>query len=458
MKHEARSTKHDGPAACGAAAGGGVCSPSWAKSIRLRSWVVRSSSGFRHSPFLLAALFSLATHTPAREWKDAASGRTVEAEMLGIEQGRAVVVLASKQRFGLPIAKLSATDQDWLKTWATGKSPAQLLPPPAWPPLVQQPAVSVKGGPQADGSFAFRSPHYEFNCDAEVSVSVMNDFATVAEGTIRLLYALPVAFPPLEGKTFQARILASRENYAKAGGPEGSAGVFISGSISGEGVLLVPFESLGIERFLGRNTKGYDYDATVLIHEMAHQVTAELLPLMPRWMAEGIAEYAATMPYRNGVFQLGERERALALRQRLEFYQQFSRNQGVNVSGWVMRPGELVRMDDNAWNTANRSTASLLTLHRLYLSSMFLVHYYLHYADNGDARRIRLYFQTLGDAATYIRTKGREGEMPDEIVRNRNTTIEDVRAHFLRQLFVPEDLPALDGDFRAKHAALGFRW
>jgi hypothetical protein len=420
-------------------------------------------SVFRHSSFvirhsaLMAALL-LAGSTFAREWKDAASGRTVEAELLGIEQGRAVVVLASKQRFGLPIEKLSDSDREFLQGWAVGKTPSQLLPPPWWPTMVQQAAIHVKGGPQADGGFKFRSKHYEFHCDAEVSVSVMNDFATVAEGTIRLLYSLPIAYPPLEGKTFQARILASQENYAKAGGPPGSAGVFISGSLSGEGVLLVPFESLGIERFLGRNTKGYDYDATVLIHEMAHQVTAELLPLMPRWLSEGIAEYAANMPYRGGVFQLGERERVLALRQRLEFYQQLSRNLGVNVgSSWVLKPSELVNTGDAAWMTANRGREAQLTLHKLYLSSMFMLHYFLHYADNGDARRIRLYFHALNDAATYIRTKGEQGAVPEALENRRNLSLDEIRGFFLRQLFTPGELAALDVEFRAKFMELGFR-
>lgn len=394
----------------------------------------------------------------AREWKDAASGRTLQAELLGIEQGKAVVVLTSKQRFGLPIAKLSREDQDFIKNWATGKSPGQMLPPPYWPAVVQQAAINVKGGAQADGGFKFSSTHYEFDCDAEVSVSVMNDFATVAEGTIRLLYALPIPYPPLEGKTFHARILASEENYAKAGGPAGSAGVFISGNLSGEGMLLVPFESLGIERFGGRNTKGYDYDATVLIHEMAHQVTGELLPLMPRWLSEGIAEYAANMPYRNGVFQLGERERVLALRQRLEFYQQLSRNLGVNTGeSWVLKPSAVVNMNDMAWMTANPTQQAQLTLHKLYLSSMFLTHYFLHYMDNGDARRIRLYFEALNNAAAYIRTKGAQGAMPATLENRRNISIEDVRAHFLRQVFTPEELPAMDAEFQAKHAALGFR-
>ncbi|MFZ4767652.1 MAG: hypothetical protein ACOYMN_22110 [Roseimicrobium sp.] len=107
-------------------------------------------------------MFLLAPCALGREWKDAASGRTVQADILGIEQGKAVVVLASKQRYGIPISQLSREDQAWLSSWANGKSPAQTLPPPMWPSLVHQPAVSVKGGPQADGSFRFQSPHFDF--------------------------------------------------------------------------------------------------------------------------------------------------------------------------------------------------------------------------------------------------------------------------------------------------------
>ncbi len=123
-----------------------------------------------------------------------------------------------------------------------------------------------------------------------------------------------------------------------------------------------------------------------------------------------------------------------------------------------MRPSELLGKDDNAWNTANRGRESLLTLHRLYLSSMFLVHYFLHYVDGGDAKRMRLYFQKLGDAALYIRTRGEQGVMPASLESNRNVTIENVRAQFLRELFHPDELSALDADFSARHTALGFRW
>jgi hypothetical protein len=179
---------------------------------------------------------------------------------------------------------------------------------------------------------------------------------------------------------------------------------------------------------------------------------------MPRWLSEGLAEYAAYMPYRNGVFQLGERERMLALRQRLELYQQLTRNAGVNAgSTWVLKPSQVMNMSDTAWMTSNPSRQAQLTLHKLYLSSMFLVHYFLHYADHGDARHIRMYFHAVNDAALYIKTHGEKGAVPPQLEEQRNITIDDVRAFFLRRLITPDELATLDEEFRAKFTELGFR-
>lgn len=422
---------------------------------------------------LLLALCFSSVVAQAREWKDI-SGRALEAEMLGVDQGNAIVLNASKQRISLPLSKLSAADQEWVRQWTQGKSALQLFPSPAWSLTVQQPEVRVTGGAQKGAGFIFNSPHYEFRCDAEVSPSVMNDFATVAEGTLRLVYSLPVAFPSLEGKTYSARILQSEEAYARAGGPAGSGGVFIA-SMSGDGVLLVPFSSLGIEQFAGRNTKGYDYSATVLIHEMVHQATGELLTLMPRWISEGLAEYAANTIYRNGVFYTGERDRILSLRQRLEGYDKLTRgntsqtfaapSNGAGGNGparvmesWIMKPSQLLSVSEAAWRTDVDSNAAVVQVHRLYLSSMFMMHYYLHLADNGDARRIRLYFQELNKASTYFRTRGREGSLPEELVRQqKGLTLEEAQDIFLKHLYSPSDLAALDADFKTRFNALGFR-
>ena len=58
---------------------------------------------------------------------------------------------------------------------------------------------------------------------------------------------------------------------------------------------------------------------------MVHQATSNMILLMPRWVAEGMAEYGANMTYRNGTFYLTERERLQALRRRLEFYENINK-------------------------------------------------------------------------------------------------------------------------------------
>jgi hypothetical protein len=419
----------------------------------------------------------MAATLPAREWADA-TGRKLEGEMLGVERDCAVVLLPVKRRAYLPLDKLSPADQAWVKDWAMGKTSVQQLPAPFWPVTVQQPEIKLSGGASKKGGFEFHSPHYEFDCDAEVSASVMTDFATVAEGTLRLLYSLPIQFAPLEGKTFFARICQTRASYEKGGGVAGSAGVFISGSMSGEGVLLVPFESLGIEQFNGHNTKSYDYDATVLTHEMTHQATAELLPLMPKWVAEGLAEYVGRMTYRSGVFYLGARDRIQMLRQRLDMYDNLTRQQQERVmaapsarvstvsgsrtvmlpESWIMRPSELVRLGEDAWATNVGGRAATIRIHRMYLSSMFLVHYFLHLADNGEARRIRLYFEDLNRDAKWFKQLGHKRDTSESrpAYLQRGMSLEDIRAHYIEGLFTKADLKALDADFHAQYLALGF--
>jgi len=207
---------------------------------------------------------------------------------------------------------------------------------------------------------------------------------------------------------------------------------------------------------------------------MVHQATGEILTLMPRWVSEGLAEYAANTIYRNGVFYTGERDRILSLRQRLESYDKLTRsNQAAFASpsnkvpgngsaqvmdSWVMRPSELLSKSESAWKTDVNTAAAAIQVHRLYLSSMFMVHYYLHLADNGDARRIRLYFQELNKASTYFRTRGKNGSLPDELLKQEGITIDEAQDVFLKHLYPPSELSALDADFKARFNALGFRF
>ena len=48
-----------------------------------------------------------------------------------------------------------------------------------------------------------------------------------------------------------------------------------------------------------------DSEATrVLRHEICHQLTHELLPVVPWWVSEGMAEYVAMIPNQKGSFLL----------------------------------------------------------------------------------------------------------------------------------------------------------
>ena len=123
---------------------------------------------------------------------------------------------------------------------------------------------------------------------------------------------------------------------------------------------------------------------------------------------------------------------------------------------WIMRPSELVKKSDRDWSTNVNSRAAHIQLHRMYLSSMFLVHYYLHMADNGEARRIRLYFDEIATDSAWFRTQGRKGEPAPSYLRS-DSSIEEIRSHYARLLFSADDLAALDADFRAKYIGLGFR-
>ena len=394
----------------------------------------------------------------ARLWTGT-NGLTVEAEMLGLESGKVIVQLPNRTRAGFTVSNLSPSDQAWVQAWTAAKSPTEVLPLPLWPDAVQQPEIHVKKAPPSGGDFVFQSPHYEFICDTQVSESVMNDFATVAEGTVRLLESLPIHWPSAEGRTFHARILQNRARYQKFGGPQGSSGVYITGDVSGEGLLLVPFESLGIEKFAGQNTKSYGYSATVLIHEMVHQATGSVLVLTPRWVAEGMAEYGANMTYRNGVFYFTERDRVLALHKHLEFYDNMAReiiakhpeSAARLPASWVMHPSDLIKKPESSWNTAARSRSAQIELHRMYISSMFLMYYFLHFADNGEARHIRVYFDHLAEVSKSLQSTRLQ------INQKTEQTLEGIRTEAIAYLLGTQPLQDLDADFHRRFAALGFR-
>jgi hypothetical protein len=198
---------------------------------------------------------------------------------------------------------------------------------------------------------------------------------------------------------------------------------------------------------------------------------------MPKWVAEGLAEYAGNMTYHNGVFYLGQRDRVQALHLRLEYYDKMTRDQEARLASpsalskatshnasppirlpenWIMRPSILLKKPETSWSTNVGGRSGMIQLHQMYLSAMFLMHYYLHLADNGEARRIRAYFEQLARDAAWFRNMGKDGAPPPEYITQK-TSIDEIRKRYLNVLVMPDQYSALDADFRAKYVALGFR-
>jgi hypothetical protein len=365
----------------------------------------------------IAGLDAIAADTSLREWKDT-GGRTISATLLGVERGAAVFRLASGQRTAVELNKLSAADRAWIDQWHAGRPLADVLPPVLWPPLVTQPLPRIDGPVQEGSEFTFRTAHYRFVGDAELSTAAVQDFATVAEATWKLLGVWPLAIARRDDRPLTARIFRDRASYQAAGGPSQTAGFFMQ-SFGSSGALLVPFESLGLEVFHGRFTKGADYQPRVLIHEMTHQIYAPILSFLPLWLNEGLAEYVALVPCKNGTFRLDRDSLRQALRYRIDDYRRRDpattgafASKDATPESWTMPLDELFNLDKT---DPGLNTAGLLEKHRAYFTSLLVVFHLLHFDGDGQARRLRACIQQVAELDFGPRHRPRRGDhrLPD---------------------------------------------
>ena len=150
--------------------------------------------------------------------------------------------------------------------------------------------------------YVYESPGYRFNCDARVTDDAVRNFSVMFE-TIRK-YALQIPLSLGVSRERQGKLdvvlFARAMDYARAGGPPGTAGCYVNG------VVLVPMDSLGLKE----GGTGFSLDSTrrnntVLVHELVHQLTpdAYMSAGARGWFSEGLAEYMAITPYNWGYFK-----------------------------------------------------------------------------------------------------------------------------------------------------------
>lgn len=358
---------------------------------------------FRSSLLILLPAAALLAQQAERPWKDT-QGRVIQAAYVSSTADSVTIRLADGKQHTLPLARLSADDQAFVKSQSTApaaatKAPASAAADPArlpiakrtWPAQVEVPARSIEITPTVENApareFVYQSEAFVFTSQAKLAGSMMKEVARTFEATRSLVAALPwgvVCQPPEGFERYKAALYETRDDYKAAGGPENSGGVYMSGPK----VFMIPFPSLGLEMRGKTWFKDENYRSDTLVHEITHQVMDSYLPFLPKWVIEGTAEYTENLPYKSGTFRVdahkGGMKDAITEAGRRGMFPQ------------IPSLKEHMTMNRAAWDAiADRSNKGM---GELYFRSYLLVYFFNHLdEDKKGTRFIKFMDAVYGD-------------------------------------------------------------
>lgn len=334
-----------------------------------------------------------------RPWKDV-QGRIIQAAYVSATAESVTVRMAGGAEHKIPLTRLSAEDQAFVKNQAGTPAPAapsataQGLTPAveaaspgrlpvekrAWPEIVQVPTKSIEIEVVEENPAArkcvYRSEGFEFTSQARLMPSVMMEVARTFEATKSLVASLPwgiVCRPPEGFERYQAVLYETHRDYVAAGGPQNSGGVYSSG----DKIFRVPFPSIGLKMLGKTYAKDADYDGGTLIHEITHQVMDDYLTFLPVWILEGTAEYTGMLSYNAGKFRADTHKTDFK-----DYLQEMQRR------GLALDIGNLethMTMNRAAWSGIADSSSQKMG--QLYLRSALIVYFLCHL--DGDKKGTR---------------------------------------------------------------------
>lgn len=237
-----------------------------------------------------------------REWTST-EGKVITAEYLGVKGTEVMLKLAGGKVVGVPLTKLSVTDNAYVR-----ENLQPYLPPwSGWSSAAAAPitSISVTETKGEAGDFVYETPHFRFHVDGNLGTPLMKELARVFELTCSLQANAPfgmLARPPKD--RFEAKLFGKTATYQSEGGPKDSAGVYLPK----KRVFLAPLDLMGVrsDGNVWRRMSGGDYDTTTIVHELTHMFTHELLDKLPIWMNEGYAEFISNIPIEGNSFRVGE--------------------------------------------------------------------------------------------------------------------------------------------------------
>ena len=363
---------------------------------------------------VLALLLTIATATSAmahhleRVWTDE-KGRKTKAELIKIEDNCAVLLLPDGRETPFPIGKLSKIDQAFIKKFKLKKNEvggekeeaADLNFDAPWPGRVSfdgDPEIKTITENADEGEFVYESANYRYNCDVRLSQSVVKGFAVMFEATHQFVRELPLAVnggKKKDGK-YQIILLEKESAYINAGGPPGSAGVFIGG----ENIVMVPLTSLGVRPVGSGYMLDRDKSSKTLPHELVHQLTPNryYAPGAMGWFSEGLAEYVATTPYRSGSYNV-----KLNFKPIIEYVTAYGKEgNGGRALGEEIHLGSLKEFMLQPY--ASFTSEAQIN----YGAGLLITNYFFHMDREADGARIKGFLKALTD--------GKEGEVALEVL------------------------------------------
>jgi len=344
--------------------------------------------------FLVLYLACSLSHGAMRSWTDSTSGRKVDAEFAGMQGDSVLLKLANGQTLPFPLMRLSADDQAFVKTLATGGGGAPASSAPAagveakrvpvekrvWPATVVVPARSIEIAAvtesAAERKYVYQSEAFEFTSQAKLAGSVMKEVARTFEATRSLVDSLPwgiVCRPPEGRPRFLAALYETRDDYVAAGGPEMSGGVYSSG----DKIFKIPFPSLGMEKRGQTYFKDDNYSNGTLVHEITHQLMDDYLGFLPKWIIEGTAEYTEMLPYKSGTFRAEAHKNGMK-----EDADLWEKREGFSLA--IPNLEQMMTMTRDQWD-AECSTAQ--KMRDMYHRSQLLVYFFCHLDGEGKGTR-----------------------------------------------------------------------
>ncbi len=350
---------------------------------------------------MLPLFLALAQAAEVRSWTDV-QDRKIEATLLRIDDQTVILKLKDGREVPYPLAKLSAADGKYVdanRLPPAGKPPADdgntLNFDTPWPDLIkfsEDPEINTVEENAETKRFIYESANYRYVCDVRLAKSVVKGFAVMFEATRLYCRTLPLAINggiKTDGK-YQILLFEKTEDYASAGGPTGTAGVFIGG----KNAVLVPLTSLGVKPVGSSYMLDRDKSSNTIPHELTHQ-------LSPReyfadgavgWFSEGIAEYVANTPYRVGTFNVRGNQKPI-----IDYVTGYgSKATGGRALGTKIQMPPL--MSFMLQNYASFQEQPQLG----YGCGLLLTDYFLHMDGDGDGKRIKAFLKALRD--------GKEGE------------------------------------------------